>query len=157
MGQSGRVSRILGAVIVCSFLWAISYPPSPRHAPRAEADKSSAYAKDQPIAPKSETETQRDEQERFEKAANERGLTIATWVLAFATVFLVSATGILDVGTFIAARAARDAAQHIPKSKRPIYLGMFCTTLIPLKKQLSFVYQTMKNTWTRSQNSFRFL
>lgn len=46
-----------------------------------------------------------------------------TFVLAALTVLLVGVTGVLGVGTFIAAYAARDAAKHIPTVERA-YLFM---------------------------------
>jgi hypothetical protein len=98
---------IFGAALICSFLWAISYPPfSPT------SRDASTYS-----------EAQRLEHERHEKAANERGLTVATWVLAFITGALVLATGLLGVGTFIAAKAAQKSAEHIPTAERAYIYG----------------------------------
>ena len=74
---------IFGSAIVCSFLLAVSYLPSPGGPPTIERNNTGAE--------KNTAETQRDEQDRREKAANERGLTVATWVLAFATLLLFAA------------------------------------------------------------------
>jgi hypothetical protein len=100
------------AALVCSFLWALSYPPPPCRGPIAQSNNCSAekerdHATGQAQnadfmppkitlvpAPKSKEEAERDERERFEKATNERGLTVATWVVAFATIFLFGAVAI---------------------------------------------------------------
>jgi hypothetical protein len=99
-------------VLVCSFLWAISYQPVPCRGPMAQnnncsAEKERSHAAGQTQnadllppaitlvpAPKSEEETRRDERQRFEKSANERGLTVATWVVAFATALLFGAVAV---------------------------------------------------------------
>ena len=105
---AGFVTIFVGA-IVCSFLYAISYPPSLSGGQIVERDDRSATTPQQSIAgaehssdqvplavtivppSKSEAETKEDQQDRLEKASNERGLTVATWILAFATAFLFAA------------------------------------------------------------------
>jgi len=124
------------SVIVCSFLYAISYPPLPSGEPMAQHSNANANAKDRPaiqdqggsdnvFSPVEEhsganknTSVRRDERERLEKAANERGLTLGTLSLVVVTVFLVLATAGLGIATFIAAVAAKEAAQHIPRVER---------------------------------------
>jgi hypothetical protein len=106
------------AVIVCSFLWAISYPPSPSGGPVVEHNYPTRGAeqhgtsgdqrgtKSEPLAveivpPKKGTEeAERYEKESLEKSSNERGLTVATWVLAFATFFLFVAASV-QVALFV--------------------------------------------------------
>jgi hypothetical protein len=105
------------SVIVCSFLYAISYPPLPSDGSVAKHNHSSTDAEQKsagtdqrgtkavPLAveivpPKDGTpEAKRYEKESLEKSSNERGLTIATWILAFATVILFVFAGV-QVGLF---------------------------------------------------------
>jgi hypothetical protein len=99
------------AAIVCSFLWAISYPqfrndtqPNSDHAGDGRDIEYNASnlrnATSVPPmitlrpAPKSDAEVRREQEERSEKAANERGLTVATWILAFAKVLLFMAVAV---------------------------------------------------------------
>jgi hypothetical protein len=112
LGVFAGFVTIFGGAIVCSFLWAISYPPPPSSWPITQANKSGTATERQPsegaehgtehipfvvtiVPPKEGTpEAQRDEQERLQKTANERGLILATWLLAFATtlIFAVAVT-----------------------------------------------------------------
>jgi hypothetical protein len=89
---------ILEAVIVCTFVWAISYRPLTSEEPVAHHYDSTAAAENNPSnqdqrgtrsvplivetvdPPEGAPERERLEKERQEKAANERGLTVATWV-----------------------------------------------------------------------------
>jgi hypothetical protein len=75
------------SIIVCSFIYAISYPPLVGNSAVAEHAGSSAGPAN-------------DEQQWLEKAANERGLTVATWVLALATGFLFVAAAV-QAGLFV--------------------------------------------------------
>jgi hypothetical protein len=102
---------IFASVVVCSFEFAISYPPFPTG--QAQTSKESVG------------EPSRDERERFEKAANERGLTEGTWALVLATVLLFCAAAVqvflfvwqLDLirkslaDTKLAAKAAAEGAE----------------------------------------------
>jgi hypothetical protein len=80
---------LFGGIIVCSFLFAISYPP-----PIATLNGDPGQTGEQSNADEVETRRNKDrplplqQNERKEviKATNERGLTVATWLLAFATV-----------------------------------------------------------------------
>jgi hypothetical protein len=76
------------SIIVCSFIYAISYSPLPGDGPLAE--HANPHVQQQSA----------DEEERLQKAANKRGLTIATWVLAFATGFLFIAAAV-QAGLFV--------------------------------------------------------
>ena len=101
---------IIFAVLVCVFIWAISYPPLPgiwvegQHydcypsAKRKDGQESiPASGVVSPLiqpngSHEDESKTCRDERERLQKAANERGVTVATWLLSFATIWLAVAT-----------------------------------------------------------------
>jgi hypothetical protein len=134
---------IFGSIIVCSFLWAISNPPSPSGRPIVQQNHAPANAEQQTpnsdqrgtkavpfaveiVPPKEGTpEAERNEEERQQKTANERGLVVATWVLTFATILLFTIAGIqaaffgvqLQImrdgmrDATIAAYAARDGAR----------------------------------------------
>jgi hypothetical protein len=100
------------SLIVCSFLWAISNPPSPSSRPVAQHNHAAPNAEQQsastdprgtkavPLAveiipPKEGTpEAERNEEERQQKAANERGLVVGTWVLTLATALLFAVAAI---------------------------------------------------------------
>jgi hypothetical protein len=61
------------SIIVCSFIYAISYPPphgGSRQTQQLQLSEDRAAEK----------------QEKLEQAANERSLTVATWALVLATV-----------------------------------------------------------------------
>jgi hypothetical protein len=103
---------VLTSAIVCSFLWAISNPPPPSGRPIAEHNHAAANTEQQTadpnqrgtkavplaveiVSPKEGTpEAERNEEERQQKAANERGLVVGTWGLVLATGFLVIAASI---------------------------------------------------------------
>jgi hypothetical protein len=103
--------------VVCTFEWAISYPPLPgfgvqgKHydcrskeernntANKENGSFESSTAVKTEAASDEESQACRNERERLQKTANERGLTVATWVLAFATCFVVLATTVLWVFT----------------------------------------------------------
>jgi hypothetical protein len=138
------------SVIVCSFLWAISNPPFPSNRPIAQSNHAAANTEQQaadadqrgtkavPLAveiipPKDGTpEAERYEEERQQKAANERGLTVATWVLTFATILLFTIAGVQAAffwvqlkimregmrDATVAAYAARDGAAAAAESAR---------------------------------------
>ena len=133
---------IFTSAIVCSFLWALSNPPTPSSRPSAEQNHASAHTEQQPsdsnqrgtkavplaveiVSPKEGTpEAERQEEDRREKAANERGLVVATWILAVVTGLLFPAAA-TQAGLFVwqlnymrkgmddaamAAKAAKEAA-----------------------------------------------
>src|ERR1700722_12672414 len=115
--KAGGFAGFIIVPIVCTFIWAISYPPLPGFRVDSEyydchsnkEQKGSSPETDgarqmpslmQPNTPKrTDAKACRDERERLQKATNERGLTVATWILAFATCFLVAATSVLWVFT----------------------------------------------------------
>ena len=109
---------IFVSIIVCSFLYAISYPPVPSSGPTIQGYNGVSSPIDKHPSTNENAKAQRDERERLEKAANERGLTVGTWSLVFVTLFLVLATAVLGIATFIAAIAAKQAAEHIPRVER---------------------------------------
>lgn len=116
--QAAGFISILVSVIVCSFLWAISYSPIPSSEPKTQhnyaapnTEQKSPEANQsgtkrvplavQIVSPDEKTpEADREEQERRQKAANERGLTVATWTLAFATALLF-VTASIQAGLFV--------------------------------------------------------
>jgi hypothetical protein len=141
---------IFTSIVACSFLYAISYPPIPSHGPVAKHNEGSANTETQatgadqrgtkavPLAieivpPKEGTpEAERNERESHQKAANERGLVVATWVLTFATALLFIAASV-QAGLFvwqlsimrdgmndarIAAEAAKISADALMKAQR---------------------------------------
>ena len=107
--QSAGFISVLVAVLVCSFIWAISYPPLPSGGPvvehnqpeasteRQESNASQRGTEQNPFAikilppAKGTPEAERNEKESHEKAANERGVAIATWGLIYATLALFAA------------------------------------------------------------------
>ena len=114
------------SVIVCSFLYAISYPPLPSGRPIAEHNNAGTYADPKPtsddqrgtkavplavevVPPKEGTaEAERYERESLQKSANERGLAVATWILAYATLFLFAVAIGQAVMFFFQLRIMRD-------------------------------------------------
>jgi hypothetical protein len=167
--KAAGIITIFVSVIVCSFLWAISNPPSPSRGPIAHSDQHQPQSGKQgsdsdqvgtkgvplfvQIAPAANgtAEAERDERERQQKAANERGLTVATWLMAFATFFLVVVAagqaglfvwqlgymrdGMKDAA--IAARAARDGAGAATESAR-IARSVERPYIAPIKAELSY-------------------
>ena len=116
--RAAGFAAILISAIVCTFVWVISYPPVPCVRPQTQHYDS--YANAERSAPQQKPNSSytiksqingatsdssaciayRNEQERLQKAANERGLTVATWILAFATVFLFVGV-VVQAGLFV--------------------------------------------------------
>src|SRR5262249_51774613 len=74
------------SIIVCSFIYAVSYP-SP-HGGRLQTEQLQR------------SDDRAEEREKIEKAANERSLTVATWALVLATGFLFFAAAV-QAGLFV--------------------------------------------------------
>jgi hypothetical protein len=99
--RAGGLAGIFFAVLVCSFLWGLSYQ-TPKHdysdaKTKAQTSQKAEQAADKvPPAialspsPKEAPEAERAEWERYEKLE----ITRATWVLAVATVWLFIAVGV---------------------------------------------------------------
>jgi hypothetical protein len=106
MRNWAKVGGFAGFIIVpfvCTFLWAISYPPLPgfgvegeHYDCRTSAERETTRNDEGPAghlpSPRKtkpgeheESKACRDERERLQKAANERGITVGTWILAFST------------------------------------------------------------------------
>jgi hypothetical protein len=104
--RAAGFAAILTSAVVCTFMWAISYPPpmSGRYADRYVSDRESPTTRPgnhegqgQGVGSQDATtsnaeglsEAQRTALSRLNEAANEHSLAVATWVLAFATILLV--------------------------------------------------------------------
>lgn len=132
--RAAGFAATLFAAIVCSFLWAISYPPLPSGGPITQHNQPSTNTEHQPTnngergsesnplvvrtipAEKGTPEAERDEKERHEKAANERGLTVGTWVLAFATILLFAAVAIQAILFIWQLRLIQDGGRDTRKA-----------------------------------------
>lgn len=105
----GGFAGFIVVPVVCAFIWVVSYPPLPgfdrngqHYDCRADTERQPGGAPESrggsipPLAHADRTQHEesqecREERESLQKAANERGLTIATWLLAFATMGLLGA------------------------------------------------------------------
>jgi len=143
--RAAGFAAILIAALVCGFMWAISYPPIPRTGPQTKPYNSHASAERQPTKtnqgnalrvpmpiqtePSSHEnpDTERNEGENFEKTANERSLTVATWTIAVVTLLMVFAVGTqaaLFVWQLGLMRDGIDdaAAQHVVTSRPFVFI-----------------------------------
>jgi hypothetical protein len=116
--------------VICTFIWAISYPPLPGFGPEGEHYDCHSEAKRDPrngatqngiaVPPLAHADQGsrevsnacREERERLQKAANERGLAVATWVLSFATMGLFGAVAIQAALFVWQLRLIRDELGH---------------------------------------------
>ena len=108
-------ASILGFVVGSTFVWSLTVPAI------CQTEQQSAN----PDSHK-ECKTQAEEHSNLSKWwdwTTDDSAAFYTFILCFLTVLLVAATGILGVGTFIAAHAARDAAEHIPRVERAYIYG----------------------------------
>jgi hypothetical protein len=115
--RAAGFGAVLFAAIVCTFIWAISYPPFPGCGTLVESYQSDSNPKNKggevevrptnSIAPPPKAngalnttcEDYWKGKETFEKAANDRSAAIAAWALVFVTATLVFVTGGLWVFT----------------------------------------------------------
>jgi hypothetical protein len=126
----GGFAGLTVALLVCAFLLATSYPPLPGFGiegehydcrAKAERDGRKGAAQDGVVIPPLAHADQangdaskacREERERLQKASNERGLTVATWFLAFATIGLFGAVAIQAALFVWQLRLIRDESVH---------------------------------------------
>jgi hypothetical protein len=85
LGEVGWLCPHFSSIIVCSFIYAISYPLP--HGGRLQTEHL-------------QRSDDREEQDKIEKTANERSLTVATWALVLATTFLFFAAAV-QAGLFV--------------------------------------------------------
>lgn len=106
---------IAGFLVGGTFVWSLTVPAV------CQTEQQAANPD-----PHKECKTQAEEHTNLSKWwdwTTEDPAAFYTFVLCFLTVLLIGVTGILGVGTFIAAHAAKDAALHIPRVERAYLFG----------------------------------
>lgn len=150
--RAGGFAGFCAAILICAFIFAISKPQFPRNEQEAQQFECQSDVQ--------QSDRCRAEQESRDHAANERGLTVATWLLAFGTLFVFGAIAI-QAGLFVwqlrlireesghtktaaeAARRSADIAERaLTENERPWVFRDIVTVTWP-----PYVPRTAVNAW----------